>query len=282
MRKGWITCLVLVFGNYLLAGQELPGLSYCLLFDSELEKRAFQKNETACDPLIFLLSYDPRIDSVKYAKVKDDLSAFMNKLEEKKRKYSNDVKFLAHVFYKVHREYLKDYKRSGTFNGIFNEGAYNCVTGTALYAFLLNQLGYLPEIYETRYHMFLVVTLSDSSRLLFETTDPVQGFVANREKVDERIEDYLVGEKQTLTQQQTLSAPFNGDTVFKNISMKELAGLHYYNVGVELINEGNYFDAFRALKKASMLYPSSQRIKDFLSLTRGKYDSQLSAAFVTH
>ena len=52
--------------------------------------------------------------------------------------------------------------------------------------------------------------------------------------------------------------------------------LHYYNLAIDLINKKNYYDAFKALKKANILYPESQRIKDFLWFTNLKYESELS------
>jgi hypothetical protein len=55
--------------------------------------------------------------------------------------------------------------------------------------------------------------------------------------------------------------------------------LHYYNVAADLINRENYYDAFRALKKAALLYPASDRIKDFMSFAHARYETQLSMAF---
>jgi hypothetical protein len=283
MRKSVLTTIALLFGNYLLISQDIPGLSYCLLFDSNLEKQAFQKsNNNECDPLIFLLAYDPKIDSSQYIAVKNELSGYANKLREKRKAFRKESKFLHYVFYKVHHEYLKSYKHSESFNGIFNGGSYNCVSGTALYGCLLSQLGYSPKIYETRYHIFLLVDLKDSTRILFETTDPLQGFVDNKEKISKRITHYLKDEQETLTKRLTLSAPFSNQVILEDVSLKEVAGLHYYNLAINFINNENYYDAFRALKKANILYPESQRIKDFLWLTYFKYESELSTAFVNN
>ena len=283
MSKRALTTIVLLFGNYLLISQDIPGLSYCLLFDSNLEKQAFQKsNNNECDPLILLLAYDPKIDSAQYISVKNELSGYAVKLQLKRKRFRNESRFLHYVFYKVHHEYLKSYKHSETFNGIFNGGSYNCVSGTALYACLLSQLGYSPKIYETRYHIFLLVDLKDSSQILFETTDPLAGFVDNKERVSKRIQHYLKDEQETLTKRLTLSAPFNNHTILEDVSLKEVAGLHYYNLAIDLINKENYYDAFRALKKANILYPESQRIKDFLWFTYLKYESELSTAFVNN
>lgn len=283
MKTSLLVIGLLIVKSNSLISQDIAGLSYCLLFDSQLEKQAFQKNNSDdCDPIIFLLAYDPEIDSTKYVQVKEELANYAEELKTKQEKYKSEERFLHYVFYKVHREYLKNYENAEPFNGLFNGGTYNCVSGTALYACLLTQLGYAPKIYETRYHIFLVVDLQNGQQILFETTDPFDGFVEGREKIGKRIERYLAGERSTLARRLTLSAPFNSDKILEVVSLKELAGLHYYNLAVDLINKENYYDAFRALKKAAILYPESQRVKDFLWFTHEGYESQLSTAFVNN
>lgn len=91
-----------------------------------------------------------------------------------------------------------------------------------------------------------------------------------------RIESYIKNEKERFSKDLTLSGPFDANSILEKVDMMELAGLHYYNLGVELFNKENYCDAFREFKKASILYPRSKRIKDFLWLTQLKYDFQLS------
>ncbi len=281
--RGLLLISMLIIKSNQLASQDIAGLSYCLLFDSQLEKQAFQKNNSdECDPVILLLAYDPEIDSTEYEQVKNELTSYAEELKAKQKRYKNEDRFLHYVFYKVHREYLRNYKHSEPFTGLFNRGTYNCVSGTALYACLLTQLGYSSKIYETRYHIFLLVDLHNGNRILFEATDPFNGFVAREGEIGKRIEQYLAGERDTLTRRLTLSAPFNNNEILEVVSLKELAGLHYYNLAVDLMNKENYYDAFRALKKASILYPESQRIKDFLWYSHERYELQLSTAFVTN
>jgi len=65
-NKGTIL-LFLVLGTYAALGQDVPGLRFCLLFDSSLEKNAFQNDKQSdCDPLVFFLAPDPSVDSVSY------------------------------------------------------------------------------------------------------------------------------------------------------------------------------------------------------------------------
>lgn len=272
------TCLMM--GISRLQSQDLPGLSYCLLFDSKLEKQAFQGcSDEDRDPLVYLLAYDPNVDSVQYDKLRNQLTSYARELLISQVKFKSKSRFLHHVFYKVHRKFLRQYKQVEPFNGLFNGGGYNCVSGTALYAFFLEQLGISYTIYETRYHIFLLACLPDSTRILFEATDPLDGFVEHPVMVQQRIVQYVSDEKRRMRETLDISAPFSDKAILQAVSLKELGGLHYYNLAVDLINKQNYYDAFRALKKASLLYPDSQRIKDFLEFTSALYDDQLSTAF---
>jgi len=281
--KGKGLVLGLVMYSSPLVSQDLPGLSYCLLFDSKLEKMAFQEaKSTECDPMILLLAYDPEMDSTRYEQVHDEISGFARLLEDKKDRYRSESAFLNFVFNKVHQKYLKQFKGDEPFEGIFNGGTYNCVSGTALYACILNQLNYEVKLLETRYHLFLVVTLPDSTHALFEATDPLQGFVFNETRIEKQIKGYLANEKEALLRGDALSAPFNNECILNKVSFIELAGLHYYNIAVDLINKRNFYDAFRALRKANILYPSSHRITDLLELTRLKYNDELSEAYANN
>lgn len=273
-RQILVTTFCLLVAS-MASGQYLPGLSYCLLFDSKIEKEAFQKAcNKDCQPLLFLLGYDPSMDSIQFDDLNNELKSYSQKLAKKKDKFDNDTKFLEYVFHSVHQKYLKKYETTETFVGIFDRGNYNCISGTALFAFILDQLDYQPTIYEMRYHIFLTI----NDKVLLETTDPINGFISGTKQVDTRIESYIRNEKDRFLKDSTLSAPFNGASILEKVDMMELAGLHYYNLGVDLINKENYYDAFREFKKASILYPRSPRIKDFLWLTHSKYDFQLSTS----
>lgn len=276
-RQTRLTILCL-FAASAAFGQYLPGLSYCLLFDSRLEKEAFQQAcDKNCQPLLFLLAYNPSMDSIQYSDLSNELKSYSQKLASKKEKFDDDSEFLKYVFHTVHHKYLRTYETEVPFVGIFDRGNYNCISGTALFAFILSELNYEPRIYETRYHIFLTIN-QGSIDVLLETTDPLNGFVAGKKEISTRIESYIKNEKARFSKDPTLSAPFDANSILEKVDMMEVAGLHYYNLGVQLFNKGNYYDAFREFKKASILYPRSKRIKDFLWLTQSKYDFQLSTS----
>lgn len=280
MKANVMMVVIAVLSSLGVWGQDISGLSYCLLFDSKFEKQVFQEDQQdECDPLVYLLAHNPEIDSLKYAAVNNELLKYIAWLQSKRPIFHSNEKFLRFVFYRVHGKYLKHYQGIEGFHRIFSQGKYNCASGAALYAFILSHLGYAPIINETRYHVFVTVELDGGEWILFEATDPVNGFIQGKMVVGSWIADCLNREANRLTATSIISAPFNKEIVWEDISLKELAGLHYYNVAVDLINHENYYDAFRALKKAALLYPGSDRIQDFMSFTYMRYETQLSMAF---
>jgi hypothetical protein len=165
---------------------------------------------------------------------------------------------LEHLFYKVHQKYLKQYVPYQSFQDLFDTGTYGCLTGTALYAFLLDELGYEYEIIETNYHMFLKVKTNGKNYLL-ESTDPFNGFEYLEKEIEKRIADAHLknksgGEHHT----------FSYD-IYRSITFTDLIGLQYYNVSIDAFNEGNLKKALYCLNEASKMN-KSERISEMLTL----------------
>jgi hypothetical protein len=72
----------------------------------------------------------------------NDLSQFVDKLSAKRESFKNDEAFLNHLFVKTHQRFLKHYEEYVSFSSMINKGTYNCLTGTALYALLLDYFGF--------------------------------------------------------------------------------------------------------------------------------------------
>lgn len=101
--KSWILGVSwVVICNYPLLSQDIPGLSYCLLFDSHMEKTAFEnRNNDEDNQLIFFLAHEPDVDSSLYERVKSEIQNFSEKLNAKRRRFKTEPEFLHYVFNKV-------------------------------------------------------------------------------------------------------------------------------------------------------------------------------------
>ncbi|MEQ6121903.1 hypothetical protein [Reichenbachiella sp. MALMAid0571] len=204
-----------------------------------------------------LLNIDeaPRFQDRK--SLKSNYDAFVDELKLKQHRWNDNHRLLKRVFFQVHKEYLKKYVPYQSFQDLFETGTYGCLTGTALYAFLMDELGYEYEIIETNYHMFLLVN-TDGHQYLIESTDPINGFVYKADEIESRIDAAMKQNKPRG------GKGFSYD-IYKSISYVELIGLQYYNTAVNSYNSGNLSLALYSLNEASR-FDRSQRIKELLEL----------------
>lgn len=186
------------------------------------------------------------------------LDHFIVRLEEKQKAFKRDVDFLQYLFTKTHNRFLKEYRDYSTFSQLVQKGYYNCLTGTALYALLLQHFNFDYAIMETNSHIFLLVQTGEQ-RILFEATDPVYGFVTAEHDVNERIARY---QDNTLSSSSEKTYYKFRSNLYKKVSLHELTGLLYYNQSVDAYNNQNLYESIALLEKASGFY-RSQRMDEF-------------------
>lgn len=200
-----------------------------------------------------------QLEELVIEEYKTDLMKSIELLQKKKSRLSSDKDFLSHLFYYVHRVYLKKYKPYQSFEKLFANGEYGCLTGTALYALILEEFGYRVEIRETNYHVFLLVK-TDEARYLIESTDPLHGFLSDNRLISERLSAISVKTGVTNSGKYQFNCKIN-----RAIQLDELIGLQYYNVATQYYNQG-YFDlALCFLQKSRQTY-HSKRQKEFFEL----------------
>ena len=193
---------------------------------------------------------------------RQQISKFVDKLNSKTKK--SDRKYLLGVFTQTHRQFLKEYRQYSSFTNIFEDGTYDCVTATALYSLLLTELGFEYEIVETKYHIFILVD-SPEGQMLIESTDPINGFEYQQERIDRRIAQYLTDNELSIAQLNTSKdiLPINSVTPF------QLTGLLYYNQCVKQFNENQLRVANNLLSKARHYY-DSPRMSEMENILRNQ------------
>ena len=169
----------------------------------------------------------------------------------KKKGTIADQQLLQHLFYDVHRRYLKHYTSYSGLQSLFETGEYNCLSATALYALILDRLEYKFEIIESVNHIVLLVNLPAGQQVLLETTDPTSGFIANAAAVQQRLQAIRRSEQAAGYYQLNLK-------IFRSIDIRELAGLQYYNYAAWYYNQKNLPNAATELQKGQMLYQSER------------------------
>jgi hypothetical protein len=184
------------------------------------------------------------------AHAKNDLNSFIGSLSKDKR---SDASLLRKTFRRVQARYLKSYEAYSDFDQIFQSGKYDCLTATALFSYVLDELDYSYGIIETNYHIFLMVQTSNGE-VMIETTDRVGGFVTNRSTIAKRTGDY---------RKNILSAPNPGRCayqysfkLYQSLSPEKVTGLMYFNQAVKAYNRQDWLTCAKQLEKANALYSS--------------------------
>ncbi len=244
---------------------------------------AGQNMSTAVPDVRTLAQYIRDFNSVGTEEIGDyDISGFVHGLTIREPAKSN-FKFCRNIFNKTRQEFLKRYTPYATFGETLNNGRYNCLTGTALYALLLNHFGIKFTIIETNYHIFLLA-YTDEGTTLFEATDPTEGFVTDPTQIEDRIMQY----KRNTTQE----SPGNGKRyysfaaeLYQPVNLSELRGLLHYNISTEAYNKQDFASSINHLDKALELY-SSARIAEFSdvllkTILQCKLDEHLKESYVT-
>ena len=189
------------------------------------------------------------------------INTYVNTLVQKRKRYNNDRRFLKFVFYNVHRKFLKRFQMHRDFSAIFSDQkTYNCVSGATLYALILQQLDFKYSIYETPFHVYLMVHTPRHPQILLDPTDPHQGFLYNPYAIQKRVRYH---------------SETDGVKLNAKISLQQLIGLQYYNQGVFQFNQQKFDRALVKLSRAQDLYPS-KRIKALLVLTQHYYKTGLA------
>jgi hypothetical protein len=199
--------------------------------------------------------------------------SFLRKLDKRNAATKRERAFIRYIFEKTHQRFLKNYSAYASLDETFDNGAYNCLTGTILFSLILHHYNIEHQVIETNYHIFILAETTEG-QILLEATDPLNGFVNTAKDIEARIAVYKQNQIQVLHQDK---AYYNFRfELYNAVSLDELRGLTYYNNAVNSFNHKNLKGAVKNLVKANELYFSS-RIEEFsqillLSLQQSELD----------
>ncbi len=188
-----------------------------------------------------------------------------NKLVHKLEKKSDlpQAYFIDYLFYKTHQVLLKNYRKHSNFDELLEFGNYDCVSASLAYSYILKHFDIPHSIIETDFHVFLVIRIENRD-YIYESTDPINGFIKYEDKVLEFIANFrpgkkIVPNKQIQGQGELLSGEESHiNTIYKEINSKQLVGLQYYNQAIYAINLKEYELAKQKMSQALQLYPSER------------------------
>lgn len=280
MIKKILVLLIVILNFDTSQGQEFDTTLYNSLFEANLFEAIIDSAEI--DPLDLLIAIDYSDDSIIDLRTK--LEGLKKEMNEKNIRSKSAKKQIKEIYKNVHSDLLEKYVENIYFSQIFNNGEYNCVSASALYALLLDDYSINYQIKETPTHVYLVADpLGDPT--LIESTLPKNGILYFDEAFKKDFIQYL--QKNKLISQKEYESKslnelfdeyYNND---KNINIYELAALQYYNKGVFYIQDEDYYNAQKNFKKAYTIYPSTT-IQYMYSATLGELLNQQVLEKVYH
>jgi len=225
-----------------------------LSVDNNLNAQNFNpKNEELLSDIAF-------ISSVESFENHKEWNRLVRKLE---RKSDSDAEyFLEYLFYKTHQKLLKEYNKGITFTKLLENGSYDCVSASITYSVLLKYFDIEHSIIETDYHVFIIANVNNQEFIL-ETTDPRYGFISDAEEVKDFKADFHPSVKSAqLNQNESIGSSVygqpNSKTIYKEISLRQLSALQFFNQGLIAMHNKDYKLASRRLQQALNLYDSER------------------------
>lgn len=189
------------------------------------------------------------------------------KLDKDFERFGKSKKFVKQLFYRTHKYLLDDYQQYASLEDLMENGKYDCVSGSLLFAMILDRYGFDYQIVETSFHVFLTLSI-DNEQILLESTDPFGGFMTDQNEIEVYVGDFKKAAQENKLYldpvHQKRTSLFN-PSIYREINLQQLKGLEYYNSAIYYNNNGALTNALEEVHKASKFY-DAERIIAFKEL----------------
>ena len=211
------------------------------------------------DSLFYALCHSHgQLSSDEFFQFKGKLNRIIDEIKANKNFQKSEEHRIKLIYSKVHENLLNKYEFEALFSDLIRKGVYNCVTGSALYACVLDGLQVPYRIKLLPNHVFLVA-YPDSKPIKVEVTTPNEGTVNYNESYRKNFVNYLVSYKLISKSEFTEKSV---DQLFKenfdkdeSISFEALIGVQCFNQALYSLDKENLSEAFINIEKAAKYYP---------------------------
>jgi hypothetical protein len=241
-----------------------------LKYHSEFEKKSitnYVKNKT--DTFNCFLAIDEKITSLDAINSLNTYLAVYNLLDGKKidsKKLNQKIKI---TYSTVHDYFLKKYNNIEYFPSIFQNGFYNCVSASALYAIVFGQVQIPYKVMASFNHVYLIASPGDKS-IVIETTNPSFESAIFNGDFKEQYVNSLRGSKLISEAEYKNKST---DEIFaekfrevKEAEFSNLLGFQYYNKALTKLENNQTDKAYELCQKAYFFFPDPQ-VKTMLNIS---------------
>jgi len=229
--------------------------SFLIHYDTDYEAQVLQdKNTTHLERLMAL---GPKASLERTAAAKKEFDAFISEIKSSKLLNKPEAKLMKELHALVHKRFLTRYQFVVPFHEIFKNGTYNCVTASALFALVLEELDIPYNIQEQPTHVY-IMAYPDTKAISVEMTAVKDAYYLTARKdvsnaVNALLELQLTDreEIQMKGEVYVYNAFYNTNDV---VDLGELTGIQYMNESISAVNDQRFADALSAICKAEMMY----------------------------
>jgi tetratricopeptide (TPR) repeat protein len=235
-----------------------------ITFTSEFEKNEFQKyfEQDQKEPFNIFMASGRSLNEASIIDAFQQFNSRVSTLKSEKILSKKNDKKVKLIYDDVHAAFLRKYELENRFEDIFVNGFYNCVSASALYAMVFDQLKIPYVIKEKPTHVYIIAYPSQE-RIIVETTTPAGGSLAINPQFKQSYVKILRDQKLISASEYStgnINALFDkfyfGDD--KNITLTELIGIQYSNDGIYNAQNKNYAEALTLFKKSYLFYPTDR------------------------
>ena len=266
MRLGWVLMLMFisVIAAKALGIKDSVHIDPSLIhYSSDFERKQFSEynKNGKFDAINFLFCLDTTVTEVKATQLKEKLNLFFTEKLAPIVTGKNKDKTLKLFFNEIHDKLLRKYVTNARFEFLLDQGEYNCLTASALYAMAFERFNIPYQLRSTIDHVYVIVNPGPGETII-ETTDPQNGVY---QYSDQYKKSYIERQVKTKMISKDEYNSSNVEALFQKyfytadtIDLKQLAGYHYYNNAIDLIGKENFTEATNQLMKAYMLNRSAK------------------------
>jgi hypothetical protein len=195
--------------------------------------------------------------------IETNINQFISIQKERKLDARSEIKFLKSMVNASHKKFLKTYKAYSPFSSLFENGEYDCLSGTSFFSVVLDELQFRYKIIETNYHIFLLIE-TGQGQVLLETTDRFFGFKTNPIEIEKSLSHYKENLMATGSSDKRQYYKYHVD-LFHEVSSRQLSGLLYFNQAVVAFNSHDWIGSTESLYKAKLIY-DNVRVKELTEI----------------